>query len=213
MECTVDIIDHPHLDSPPFTFQLTVPPQGSPFGCEISTNNTYHNLPFISYFTPGTSLAMSLLLHGHPNTSFWILSINGQEFITAQATSKYLCSLQQPIGSSFVLCIMARRIASNRTSFEGNRVLFNQIRLTTVSPTPTDTPAPPSVIVPMGLKVISSPIRPDTPAHFGQTINMPHSADWKAALFENYGKMLTTGTFSAPMLRTEVPSDKTVLRS
>jgi hypothetical protein len=69
------IIDHPHLKSNPFTIQLTGPPQGSTFGCEISTD-MYHNVPYISSFTPGTNLVASLLLHCHPNISFWILNIN-----------------------------------------------------------------------------------------------------------------------------------------
>ncbi len=69
LECTIDILDHPHLESAPFMFQLTIPPQGSTFGCVIS-NDTYHNRPYISSFTPGTPLVDSLLLHGHPKSSF-----------------------------------------------------------------------------------------------------------------------------------------------
>jgi hypothetical protein len=41
---TVDIIDHQHLDTPPFTVQLTIPPHSQFIGCKISTD-TYHNLP------------------------------------------------------------------------------------------------------------------------------------------------------------------------
>jgi hypothetical protein len=40
---------------------------------------------------------------------------------------------------------------------------------------------------------------------------MPFASDWRDALFQNYSKMQTTGTFSAPMLRSNVPSHKTIL--
>jgi hypothetical protein len=108
---------------------------------------------------------------------------------------------------------MAHHIASQRTTFEGNRVLFNQVRLATLPPESLAVSPSPTVVVPMALKVISSPIRPTCPTHFGQTLTMPHATNWKDALFANDNKMLTTGTFSAPMLRSAVPPDKLVLRS
>lgn len=41
---------------------------------------------------------------------------------------------------------------------------------------------------------------------------MHFASDWRDALFQNYIKMQTTGTFSTPMLRSEVPPNKTILR-
>jgi hypothetical protein len=58
-----DIVNRPHLESPPFTIQLSIPPSSTLLGCEICTNS-YHNLPYIGRFLPGTPLATSLLLHG-----------------------------------------------------------------------------------------------------------------------------------------------------
>ncbi len=48
--------------------------------------------------------------------------------------------------------------------------------------------------------------------HFGQTLSMPFASDWRDALFQNYNKMMTTGTFSAPMLRSAVPFNQKILR-
>jgi len=48
--------------------------------------------------------------------------------------------------------------------------------------------------------------------HFGATFNSPFASDKRDALFQNYNKMLASGTFSAPILRSSVPSHKTVLR-
>ena len=211
MASAIDILDHPHLDSPPFSIQVHIPVQGSSLGC-IITSDTYHCLPYICDFTPGTELASSLLQHGRPSSSFWILSVNNQEFISAKACVSYLRSLQQPSSSSYVLCIFARRQASQRTTYEGNRVLFNQIRLCLNKEQPTPAPTA-SIIIPAGCKVISSPTRPPTPAHFGQTLHLPFAADWKEALFGNYNKMLASGTFGAPILRTAMPPGKSLLRS
>ena len=218
-ESCVDITDIPILGTIPFTIQLSIPPQGSLLGCEVNTD-TYHNLPYIQKFTPGTPLGTALLEHGRYNSSFWILSINSKEFITAKATIDYVRSLQQPNITTYVPAIFARCISSHRTSLAGNRVLFNQIRLITSGPSKevsspsadSCTTCPPTTVVPVGMKVVFSSSRPPTPKHFGETLNMSFASDWRDALFQNYNKMMNTGTFSAPMLRTSVPSGKSILR-
>jgi hypothetical protein len=196
---TINIIDFPHLDTPPFIIQLAVPPKRAFIGCEITTD-TYHNLPYISIFVAGTTLATSLLLHGRYNSCFWIIGLNSHEFITAKAVVDYLRILQLDTGTNYVPCILARRIASNRTNLTRKRILFNQIHLIN-EPTATPPTVPsPTTIAPVGCKVISSPIHLETPKHFGQTLNMPFASDWHDALLQNYTKMRNTGTFSAPML-------------
>jgi hypothetical protein len=215
-ESCVDISNTPSLGTSPFTIQLTIPPQGSFLGCEVKTDN----LPYVQKFTPGTPLGTALLEHGHYNSSFWILSINSKEFITAKATIDYVQSLQQPTVTTYVPAIFAHRISSHRTSLAGNRVLFNQIRLITnghskeVSSPSADscTSCPPTTIVPVGMKVVFSSSRPPTPKHFGETLHMSFASDWRDALFQNYNKMMNTGTFSAPILHSSVPSGKSILR-
>lgn len=203
----VDITDHPHLDSPPFTIQLAIPPLPILLGCELLTD-TYHNVPYIGWFLPGTPLAVSLLLHGRHNSSFWILSINSNVFITAKAVIDYIHSLCQPSGTIYVNCILAHCVASHHTSLAGTRAIFNRIHLVR-EPQPTPpSPMSPATIVPVGRKVISCPTRPETPKHVGQTLTTPYASDWKDALFQNYTKMLSTGTFSAPLLRSDAQKVK-----
>jgi hypothetical protein len=113
--------------------------------------------------------------------------------------------------TTYVTAIFARRIASHRTSLAGNRVLFNQVCLAFDNTSTSDPPSP-TIIVPVGMKVVSSPIRPATPKHFGETFGMPFASDWRDALFHNYDKMLASGTFSAPILRSSVPGNKRILR-
>jgi hypothetical protein len=123
---------------------------------------------------------------------------------------EYLKSIQQPNTTTYVPAIFARRLASHRMSLAGNRVVFNQIRLFSI-PSPMTSIDSPPIAVPAGLKVVASPVRPDTPSHFGKTYRSPFASDWKDALFQNYNKMLASGTFSAPLLHTEGPSNKTIL--
>jgi hypothetical protein len=122
-----------------------------------------------------------------------------------------LRSIQVQDSTTYVSAILARRVASNRTSLSSNRAVFNQIRLSAARP-PVDDSISPSVVVPVGMKVVSSPVRPETPGHFGATYHSPFASDWRDALFHNYDKMLATGTFSAPILRTSVPPHKSILR-
>jgi hypothetical protein len=93
----------------------------------------------------------------------------------------------------------------------GHHAIFNQIRLPCTQPS-IDESSLSSVIAPAGLKVVSSPTRPETPSHFGATYASPFASDWKDALFQNYNKMLHCGAFSAPILLSSVPSNKTILR-
>jgi hypothetical protein len=151
----VDISDHPHLGTPPFMISLALPPQGSGLGCLLCTD-TYHNLPYIASFASGTPLSQHLLLHGQHNSSFWILSLDSKEFITAASVISYLKSLQQPSTTMDISANFARRIASHRTSLARNRAIFNQIKLISSPSQIPDTPTHSSIIAPVGLKVVSS---------------------------------------------------------
>jgi len=207
---SVDISDHPFLSTKPFMVSVHLPATGQGLGYYIS-HEDYHNLPCISSFVSGTHLSPQLLQHGQSNSSFWILSVNSQEFITAHAIITYLKSLQDPKATLYIPVIFARRIASQRTSLAGNRVVFNQIRLST-DKSITDESDATSIIALVGLKVVSSPTHPDTPPHFGAIFTSPFASDWRDALFHNYNKMMTSGTFSALILCSSVPSNKTILR-
>jgi hypothetical protein len=69
-----------------------------------------------------------------------------------------------------------------------------------------------SLRAPVGLKVVQSPVKPETPSHFVATYYSPFASDWRDALFQSYNKMLASGTFSAPLLWSSVPPDNTILR-
>jgi hypothetical protein len=112
---SVDISDFPYLGTTPFTIQVKLPPKNQFLGCSLGTN-LYHNPPYINQFDPGSLLGAQLLKHGQHKSTFWLLSFNSQEFITAPSAVKYIQSLQHPSNSTYVPAIFARRITSTRTS-------------------------------------------------------------------------------------------------
>jgi len=112
----VDISEFSYLGTTPFTIQIKLPPKNHYLGCSLGTA-LYHNLPYINQFDPGSLLGTQLLKHGQHKSTFWLLSFNSQEFITAPSAVNYMKSLQQSSESIYVTAIFARRIASTKTSF------------------------------------------------------------------------------------------------
>jgi hypothetical protein len=126
-------------------------------------------------------------------------------------TNDYVRSLQQPSTTTYVSAIFAHHIASHCTSLPGNHVLFNQIWLSLDEQLPLG-PSSPTTIAPVGMKVVSSPTCPSNPKHFDDAFATPFASDWREPLFQNYEKMMTSGTFSVPLLCFSVPPGKTILR-
>jgi hypothetical protein len=72
-----------------------------------------------------------------------------------------------------------------------------------------DIPSPNYICTPIVKTIISSLTRPPTPNHIGELSQQPLFAEW--TLFKNYDKMLQSGTWSAPILRSTIPKEKTIL--
>jgi hypothetical protein len=107
LEVSIDLTEHPFIDSPPITIYLHLPPIGQYLGCTIGTC-PLHNLPFFAKTTPGTLLAQQLQPYGPHNATFWILSCNSTEFSSAQGLIEYLKSKQQPSLVTNLQCIIAK---------------------------------------------------------------------------------------------------------
>jgi hypothetical protein len=212
-EITIDIADHLYLESPIFSLSITLPPLGLLLGCDLGTY-PYHNLPYISHFTKGSHLAQLFSPYGVYNSTFWILSLHSKEFSQAPSVASYVRSLQQQHTSTIITGYFAKRKPPTRSTFEENRAIFNQIKLSNLSVQPTASPCNSIPIpVPMGMTVVITPVCPIAPNHIGKIHNNPYYADWKSSLFKNDDKMLSSGTWSAPMLRSTVPPNKTVLQN
>jgi hypothetical protein len=171
---------------------------------------SYSNLPYIAPFTEGSSLATGLYTHGHPNSTYWILSIHDQEFNIAEATASYITSLQLPSQSNLILFILVHHNPTTRTTYADNQVIFNQMKHS-YSPSLIDTSTATPSIVPCGFKVVVLPTHPTALAHIRQSPSNPLASNWEEVIFNNYNKMQHIGIWSTPLLRSSVPSTKTLL--
>ena len=115
-------------------------------------------------------------------------------FLTAHTTPTYIKSLLYPHTSLYITASFVCCIASTRTSLEGNRAMFNQIKLVTKilseNPSP-DLPAVHTNVLPFGLKVVPSPLHPQ--------LNLNTLA--KSSTFPNLqiGSMLFLRTYQNPI--------------
>jgi hypothetical protein len=207
----IDISDLPHFDSTIFSLTILLPPIGQYLGCQLCTC-LYHNLPYLSSFTKGTHLSQLFSSHGPHNTTYWILSLNNKEFSHAPSVVTYIRSIQQQNTTTPITGFFAKRNSSTpRSTFEENRALFNQIHLTISLIKEPLSYHPTSIPVPIRFTTVVSPTQPIAPAHIGQLQQNPFYSDWKSSLLQNYDKLLTAGTWSAPILRSSVPPNKSIL--
>jgi hypothetical protein len=71
----------------------------------------------------------------------------------------------------------------------------------------------PPISHPIVSTTITSHFHPIAPQHIGELQHNIFYSDWKSSLFKNYDKMHTAGTWSTPILRSMIPSNKNVLCS
>ncbi|MFN9983504.1 MAG: hypothetical protein ACK53Y_26495, partial [bacterium] len=115
--------------------------------------------------------------HGPTNTTFWILSIDSNEFSPAPGVVEFLNSKRHPTHTPTFLYILSKRKAATRSSFEENRASINQIRLGSPSILHTaPSTVPPTIILPIVNTIISTPTKPSAPAHNGELRNNPYYA-------------------------------------
>ncbi len=74
-------------------------------------------------------------------------------------------------------------------------------------------PDPHHIVFSIAQHIVTLPIHPKTQAHIWELTNDPFHSDWKGSLLDNYDKMQSTGTFSQPMLHSQVPAGKAILCS
>jgi hypothetical protein len=201
---SINTADHPFFTEPPRHFLIPIPPKGRALGIEIGDCD-YYILPFISKSKAGFPFHKHLpVTHRH---NVWILSINNSEPSDAANAIHILQTLQLKGKISTIDVYLAPKSSdTTRTCLEENRALFKQIQFSRqdnivssnsaafISFTCNTPPAP------QVMKLIFSPIRPKAPAHMGEFNTTTHKAEWKESMFENYEKMDTSGTLTAPIL-------------
>jgi len=133
------------------------------------------------------------------------------EFSTVHGLINFFHSQQHPHTTTILPCRIAKHKATTRMTFEDTRAIFNQIQLTSYLRDPLSTNITQPIITPTVKTMISTPVKPTAPAQTGKMRNNPYYADWKAVLFQDYHKILNSGTWSAPILRSQIPPNKAIL--
>ena len=188
---------HPMFEDSPVDVNMDLSPSDKRLGIKLAQCE-YFNMPYMTQSLPGSTWRQSF---GEEYwTNMWILSIDGNEPITCETVLRILRNAQKRKRTNSIHIIaVKRKHAVIRTSLAENRAAFNQIRFR-------------PIVDAVANKLISTPIKPDTPEHIGQIVNSPHKPEWTEAIFENYEKMHRSSTFSAPFLRSDLPPGTKVLR-
>ena len=125
---SINISDHPFLDSPPFVFHMNLPPQGASLGITIKQCQ-YHNLPYI-VSSSHRSLYQQAVPHQFRH-NIWIIAIDNKNHITVDQVKKNLISHQHPTEiSDPIKMVVAKRISNPPpTLLQNHWATFNQIRI------------------------------------------------------------------------------------
>ena len=205
---TLNTSDHPFFDEPPQLFQVPLPFKGRALGLEIGDCD-YYLLPFI------TKSKQGFPFHKHLPASFrnnsWIVSIDNKEPYSKENAVDILKQCQLKNTNYVVNIYLAKRgKAPTKTRLNENRHIFKQVEYIPSKIVTTKSAAFLNIL-PSANKLIFSPIRPNAPQHMGDFAKSNLKSEWKESMLENYEKMNTSGTFSAPILRKDLPPHVKIL--
>eukprot|EP00957_Ditylum_brightwellii_P028499 2151451-Ditylum_brightwellii.AAC.1 len=142
-----------------------------------------------------------------------ILSINNMEPRNAENAIHLLRSSQHKKENFTINMYLAKRgLAPTKTQLDEDRHIFKRVEFhpTKVLTSKTTAFFP---ITPQDHKVTFAPNGPTAPKHMRDLVKSKHKSEWKESMFENYEKMNTSGTFSAPFLRHDLPSTTKILKA
>ena len=127
-DTSINIHDHPFLDSPPHIFQISLPPTGTTLGITIKECN-YHKLPYIASSTHG-SLFQQAVPH-ELRHNVWVLAIGNNNPITEQQVRKDFIAHQHPNRRSdpIQMVIAKRNSKPPPTLLQHQWAAFDQLRI------------------------------------------------------------------------------------
>ena len=204
----IDVCDHPVLDSKPSEHMVNLPPIQFPVGIHLQYFE-YNNLSFITRIDRDSMIWSQI--PGNLRSNIWILAINEEEPISISAVISTLMLIRQTESNTSCKLTISKRKVTSKTSYESIRSMFHQIRFKTNTITTQESDIH-DVIIPVSSRVLQTTEKPKAPDHVGQLLNSKLRTEWLDSIFDNYEKMITTGTWDRPILRTSVPENKLILR-
>ena len=172
-----------------------------PFGAHI-TYDEHFGLPFVKEFPSYSPWYVNLPAKFRRN--IWILAIESTEPITASSAYDALLFHIKEKKNRVLHVILCKWEPTTRTRLEQIRATFDQFRSNEKLP---------GLKYPEGKYAIYSPIKPDTPCHFGDMLKNKFKIEWKKGLFEAYTKNARVGVFTSPFPIEDVPVGQRILES
>jgi len=123
----------------------------------------------------------------------WIVAVNEEEPIVASSADEMLQRLQRSAPDMIKLALHGRETL-DCTSLDENRAAFDKVR-------------------PIISHIMFKTDRPLTPSNIGSALTNKDKQHWKEALFHQHEKNAALGLTSAPIPRSDLPTETKVFRS
>ena len=166
------------MSNTPTTINVQISPKSRSLGITAHTN-AYHGLSYIS-----TINSSSPIWHSLPSKlrfNVWILAVDDVIPSTAHQLITTLQDKQVRGKITTVSLLIAKRSEEDKSKIQEYKSIFHHLQTNQR---------------PIAAALISSPLKPISPAHIGQLSINKHKTTWIQAIFNEYDKMHNSCTFS-----------------
>ena len=179
-----------------FTYEVTLPSTG-PLGL-VFENDQDFGLPLIVSMASDSPFLVGCKKSYRKN--MWIISLHYEETITIERVMEYINFLREENILTVSVTLGKRPVTSPTLRYQEYRSRFDTMR-----------PVTNKAQFPEAHCAIHSPLKPQAPANFKEFLSSPNKEFWIRAMFERYTKFHSCGTWSAPLPRSQLPQNATVL--
>ena len=179
-----------------FTYEVTLP-STSPLGLVFEYDKDFR-LPLIVSMASDSPFLVGCKKSYRKNV--WIISLHYEGPITIERVMEYINFLREENTLAVSVTLGKRPVTSSTLRYQEYRSRFDSMR-----------PITNKAQFPEAHYAIHSPVKPQAPANFKEFLASPNKEFWIRAMFERYTKFHSCGTWSAPLPRSQLPQNATVL--
>ena len=203
----LDIIGCPFNTDEIVKIKIPLPDSSTTLGFVLKSDLVV-GLPYIQHIKFNT-IAYKYIQAGLRSNVF-ILSINGDDQLSAQATAFFIQSLQKEKHKYMTLELVKRESQDNITSLVSHRTIFDQVpSLIHTNPTIASSFHKPKSFT----EFVTSANKPPIPSSFFEALKSPFKNNWKAAAWKHFLSNKKIVAFSKPFPKVDIPSDAKLFRS
>ena len=180
-----------------FTYQVQLPVTG-PLGLLLENDRDF-GLPLIVQMESNSNFVTGCKKVLTKNS--WIVSVQYEEPITVERFLEYIEYLRSEKCFNVTVTLAKRPHPNTSAMYQEFRSRFDVLRPVTAS----------AQIQSISRFAIQCPSRPVAPDTFKEFLHSPYKEYWIKAMFERFTKYYNAGTWSAPIPRSSLPPNATVL--